>query len=440
MNNKKEYTMLVVDDNKLNQKILTALFSDDYNIINVDNGVEALEMIEQMKEEIDIVMLDLFMPRMDGFETLQRCRELPYFKEVPVVIITSSNALEDQILAFELGASDFVTKPFVPEIVTSRVNNIMNSRRRFLSLEMETRNMKSKAELDQMTGLYNKATAKNVIDQMLKEYPDKAHAMLLVDIDNFKAVNDLSGHLIGDHTIKIVADLISGHFRKTDVVARVGGDEFVVLMTDVPGMDPVREKVNELIQCMRYKPNLSIPDNVSLSIGFTAVEKGEAADYDSVFARADEALYVAKQNGKAQAREYGVEYKDLQEMEKKLVLLVSRNRNTCSTVCALTPRELSVKEFVEADDLARLAQEDIERAVLAYIDVSEPEEEVADILGRMYELPWMKNIPVVPLCAEGNLLQYRAALDFPVEDLLGVPIDVSFFKRRVVSHLKKDKK
>lgn len=435
MDSQKEFTMLVVDDNRLNQKVLAALFSDEYNIISASNGADALEIIEQ-HVQIDIVMLDLFMPVMDGFETLKKCKELSYFKDIPVVIITSSNTLEDQLTAFELGASDFVTKPFIPEIVTTRITNIMNSRRRYLSLEIESRNMKNKAELDQMTGLYNQTTARHIINRILHEHKNQLHTMLLIDIDNFKAVNDLSGHLIGDHIIKIIADLISGHFRKSDIVARIGGDEFIVFMTDIPGMETAREKANSLIRAMRYKPNLTVPENVSLSIGFAPVEKNETLDYEGVFSRADEALYLAKKNGKAQAWEYGAAYQSFEELNKKNILLISRNRNTCSIVSALSPKQMSVIELVDLENLACLSPSDIERTILVYVDISDTRLDTAELLDRLYDFEWIKNVAVVPLCKEGDLKQYRTALQYPVKDLMSVPIDASGFQRRVLLHLK----
>lgn len=433
MDNKKDYTMLIVDDSILSQKVLVALFSDNYNIISATNGDEALKIIEQ-QGQIDIVMLDLIMPVMDGFETLKRLKELPYFKDIPVLMITSNSTLDNHIKALELGANDFVVRPFIPEIVVNKVNSIMASRRRYLSLEKESHDMKNRAELDQMTGLYNQVTAKNIINKILHECKHQLHAMLLIDIDNFKAINDMSGHLIGDHVIKVVADLISGHFRKTDIVARVGGDEFLVLMTDISEIEPARQKINSLLQTMRYKPNRTIPENVSLSIGFTVVERGEDANYETVFARADEALHHAKNTGKAQLREFGMNYQNLEALNKKNILLISRNRSVCSIVCALSPKEVSVVEFIDVQDLKFLLPKDIEQTILVYVDLSDGQQE-NEILKSLYEFDWIKNVAVVPLCKEGNLEQYRTCLQYPVKDLLSVPIDSSSFQRRMFSHI-----
>ena len=148
-----ENTMLIVDDSELNREILKMLFSKRYMILEAETGKEALAILEGCNGNIDVVLLDLVMPDLDGMEVLRQRQSLDYFKNVPVVVITSSSAIDDQVQAFALGANDFIYKPFVPEIVTSRVDNIMVSQQRFSMMKLEAERLKVKAELDQMTGL-----------------------------------------------------------------------------------------------------------------------------------------------------------------------------------------------------------------------------------------------------------------------------------------------
>lgn len=370
MDNNEKMVMLIVDDNRLNREILTLLFKETYEVHTAANGQEALEKLEKYRGEIDIVLLDLVMPEPDGYEILKIRRDSDYMKEIPVIVITGSSEKEHQIQAFALGANDYINKPFVPEIVSSRVSNVMAGRKRFRMVEQEAKKMRIKSELDQMTGLYNKVTAQQMIENELKMYPERLYAMLVIDIDNFKNVNDTAGHLVGDHTIRVVSDLISGHFRKSDVVGRIGGDEFIVLMSDIPSMETAREKVSALIQEMRYKENLTIPEEITLSIGFVGNEDGET-DFETLFKRADEALYQVKRSGKAQAKEYGTESGEMDESQKKAVLLLSKNRGVCSTIHALLPKEVTILEAFEPEDLSRLKKEETERIIFAYIDGSE---------------------------------------------------------------------
>ena len=231
-----ENVMLIVDDVDMNRDILKVLFQANYEILEAEDGEEALEVLERCQGSIDMVLLDLMMPGMDGFELLKKRKELDSFREVPVVVITGSGQMEDQVKAFELGANDFIVKPFVPEIVISRVNNVMSFNRRMLSIEQEAKKLRIKSELDEMTGLYNKTTTELMMNETLKTGGGQLNVLMVIDIDYFKAVNDSSGHQTGDHVIKIIADLISSLFRKTDIVGRIGGDEFCVLMVDVPSM------------------------------------------------------------------------------------------------------------------------------------------------------------------------------------------------------------
>ncbi|MDD2956325.1 MAG: diguanylate cyclase [Oscillospiraceae bacterium] len=369
-----DHIMLIVDDTELNREILKVLFQSHFEIMEAENGEEALETLQGCQGSIDIVLLDLMMPGTSGFQLLERRKTLDYFKNVPVVVVTGSGQMEDQIRAFDLGASDFIQKPFIPEIVVSRVNNVMASSQRMLSIEMEAQKLKIKSELDEMTGLCNKTTSELAMNETLKACKGRLDVMLVIDIDNFKAVNDSSGHQAGDHVIRIIADLISGRFRKSDLVGRIGGDEFCVLMVDVPSMEIVHRKVNELIQIMRYKPNLTIPEYVTLSIGVASNGRADTS-YPELFKKADEALYLAKNNGKAQYREYGVEPVDADKDERPALLLLSSSRSVCSTVQTLAPIQLRVVEVLRFEDLNSLGERDKKNIALMYVDVSDLDED-----------------------------------------------------------------
>lgn len=428
--------MLIVDDFEINREILKILFQKEYEILEADDGEEALAVLESCQGNVDIVLLDLIMPGMEGFEVLKKCKDVDYLKTIPVVVITSSGAVEDQVRAFELGASDYVTKPFVPEIVLSRVNNVMASHRRMLSIELEAQKLKVKSELDQMTGLYNKTTVELMANEALKVGSGILNAMIIIDIDNFKAVNDISGHQAGDHVIRIVADLISSLFRKTDIVGRIGGDEFAVLMVDVPTIDLVRDKVNELIQIMKYKPNLTIPENVTLSIGVASSDR-RATHYAEIFKMADEALYRAKQEGKARYCEYGVEPIEQENDERTALLLISRNRNVCSVVNALVPTAVRVVEALTLEDLKSISEKDREKIVMIYADVSDLGDDSKAFWEYIRDISWISKNRCFAICQESNMAQYKDALDYGTADILTTPLDGAMFKRKTFRQLEK---
>lgn len=426
--------MLIVDDVEMNREILKVLFHADYEIMEAENGEEALEVLERCQGSIDIALLDLMMPGMNGFELLEKRKELEYFRNVPVVVITSSGQMEDQIRAFEMGANDYIAKPFIPEIVISRVNNVMASNRRMLSIELEAQKLKIKSELDEMTGLYNKTTTEIAMNETLKISDGKQDVLMVIDIDNFKTVNDTSGHQAGDHVIKIIADLISGLFRKSDIVGRVGGDEFCVLMVDVPEISIAHSKVNELIQIMRYKPNLTIPEYVTLSIGVSNNHKRNTT-YAELFKEADEALYQAKEAGKAQFREYGVEAVNMEDDNRPAVLLLGNNRSVCSVIHAMIPVQVRIIEALRFEDLEKLSEKDKKRIKLMYVDVSDWKEDTTGYWEQIKKLEWIETTNIFAICQEGNVSQYMEALKSGVADMFTTPIDDTAFKRRTISKL-----
>lgn len=431
-----ENTMLIVDDAEVNREILKLLFHSDYAILEAEDGEEALAVLERCRGSVDIVLLDLMMPRLSGMELLRKKRELDCLRDVPVVVITSSGALDDQIKAFEYGASDFVVKPFVPEIVESRVNNVMASHQRILTIEQEAQKLRVKSEVDEMTGLYNKVTSEVIINELLKKSERELNVLMIIDIDNFKIVNDTSGHLAGDHVIKIIADLLSSTFRKTDVVGRIGGDEFIVLMTDLPTMDIAYTKANALIQTMRYKPNLTIPEYVTLSVGL-AVSRGTEHNYTELFGFADQALYLAKQDGKARFREYGVEPINLENDQRPALLLLSNNRSVCGTAHTQIPAQVRMLESLDVDGLNCVSARDQEKVALACVDVSDQPGDGGALWKQLEAYPWIRPERTFAVCQEGSTAQYAAALRWGVADLLTEPLDAAAFKRRVLRQLEK---
>lgn len=431
-----ENVMLVVDDVEQNREILKVLFHKNFRIMEAESGEEALFVLEACQGHIDIMLLDLMMPGMSGFELMRRRSELDCLKNVPVVVITSSGAQEDQIRAFELGASDFIAKPFVPEIAVSRVNNVMASSRRFLSMELEKQKLKIKSEVDGMTELFNKATTEYAMNEALKAGNGKLSAMMIIDIDNFKTVNDTSGHQAGDHVLKIIANMIAGHFRKSDIIGRIGGDEFCVLMVDVPSMEIARDKANELIQVMRYKPNLAIPEYVTLSIGMASNDRLKCT-YADLFRKVDAALYAAKEDGKARYREFGVEPVNLNADERPVALLLSSNRGVCSAVHALVPERVRIVEVLRFEDLEKLTAREREKVILVYADVTDLNQEAEHFWERLREVSWISMDMVFAICQEGIVAQYRAALRGGAADLFTAPIDPATFRRRTIRQIDK---
>ncbi len=427
--------ILIIDDVKLIREELKDIFQGEYELFEAEDGLQGLEILKQNKGNIDLVLLDLAMPNLDGIELLKKRKELPYMKNVPVIVITSNIQPEYQIAAFELDATDYITKPFIPDVIRFRVEHVLASRKRIQVMEAEARELKVKSQMDLMTGLYNKATSEKIISEVLNRFPEQNHAMLVMDIDNFKAINDMAGHLVGDHTIRVMASMIVGTFFKKDVVGRIGGDEFIVFMINIGKKDAVRRKVNKIIETLYHKTNLSIPENASLSIGFATTE-GKKHSFVELFDKADQALHIVKRTGKAQAWEYGVTPDYSEELEDKSVVILSEDRGNRSMIRALMPRTVNVKVPNTIVELKELSAKERENICLVYVDSSGVKTgQLEEFWSEVYSHKWLKKVSVIALCEEGNLKQIKAAIEAGVEDVLSVPIEASVFKRRTARYL-----
>lgn len=333
--------MLIIEDVEMNRVILKKIFEQEYQILEAESCEEALEILEESHDDIKIILLDLILPGMSGFDFLEVRRQIDNLMEIPVVILTGSDSVENQVRGFELGATEFITKPLIPEIVRVRVNNVIEHNQHVISIKKEIEDLRTKAEIDEMTGLNNKKSTEKAIDYILRNCEGKLDVLMIIDIDYFKMVNDTLGHQVGDRVIKIIANIIFRMLRQTDIVGRIGGDEFCVLVRNVPNMEVIYTKLRELSQLMKYKPNLSIPEYITLSIGVASNERNDTT-YENLFKKADEALQQAKLGGKARYCEYGVESSaPAEEDEEK-----NEEQNAQNDVILVVDDELIARKIV----------------------------------------------------------------------------------------------
>ncbi|MEG0571006.1 MAG: diguanylate cyclase, partial [Oscillospiraceae bacterium] len=200
--------------------------------------------MEDNKHKIDLILLDIMMPVMDGKEFLQYKKNVTVFDEIPVIMITADDSAKQQVITFSLGANDYIVKPFIPEVVTRRVKNVLESNFRFKQMVKEYNTMSQQLKIDLMTGLLNRMSAEEMIIKSIQA-THKVCAMIMIDIDNFKNINDTCGHDYGDKAICAVARKLSLMFRSRDIVARMGGDEFAVFISDLSSSEALIEKADE---------------------------------------------------------------------------------------------------------------------------------------------------------------------------------------------------
>ena len=299
MNLQKKETLLIVDDSKFQRAIIKEMLGEHFRLEEATSGEECLMILEKSSHLIDLVLLDLVMPGIDGFEVLRRRQTMDAFKDIPVIVLTSSNSIEFQTEAFELGADEFIIKPVDARIALSRVNNTLGVKSRLQSSLDEQNVWKVKSQIDEMTSLFNKMTIENLVSETLTNAPSALHALMVIDIDNFKSANDIYGHTVGDHIICVIAGVISSQFRNTDFVGRIGGDEFVVIWEQISD-EILTQKLDLLLNKMRTEFSRGEYANiVSVSIGVVRNECS-SGDVETILLKGDLAVYKAKEKGKNQ--------------------------------------------------------------------------------------------------------------------------------------------
>lgn len=226
--------ILVVEDDFLNREMLRQMLSPDYDLLCAEDGEEGIRLLSKNYRQLSLVILDVYMPKCDGFQFLTRTRSDPLLAAVPVIVATGSNRPEDEARCLELGAMDFITKPYSLRGVQGRIRNLIKLR--------ESTAMLTEIEFDSQTGLYTRQAFSHHASLLLNTDPPGTYQIVLVDIDNFRQVNSIYGENVGDDVIRFLAEELKKQVP-TGLVAHYEGDNFVF-------MEPVGRSLEELSKLM----------------------------------------------------------------------------------------------------------------------------------------------------------------------------------------------
>ncbi len=286
--------IMVVDDDTTNLQMAGHILSkNNMRVTALKSGKALLDYVDS-KGVPDLILLDIKMPELDGFETLKLFRELEEKKGLPatpVIFLTADEDTSTETRGFEVGVSDFIRKPFNPDVLLKRINNV-------ISMQSEMLSLKDEATIDKLTGLYNKA-ATGV--EMSRICSSSTGCLAMIDLDSFKLVNDIYGHEMGDKVLITFADIIRDCVPADSKAGRIGGDEFVAFCTGFNNEDQVADftvKLNQRILStakVLMGEDMNIP--LGVSVGAIMVPK-HGNDYASLLKLADKSLYKVKKNGK----------------------------------------------------------------------------------------------------------------------------------------------
>jgi len=291
-------TILVVDDSKANLTLAKQALEDYYQVNLVISGQMALRFLE--KKMPDLILLDINMPEMDGKETLRQIRAVEEYREIPVIFLTARTDPETEVECLALGATDFIAKPFVPQVMRSRIARTLELEEYRRSAEKKAAKFESIASKDSMTGLWNRSYLGTKIDETLRS--GKRAAYMIVDVDHFKSVNDKLGHIMGDKVLNRLAHMMMENFPN-DTVGRLGGDEFVIFIEDPPEHDVLCEKIERFQKIVNEDLEETTSGIATLSIG-VALAPQDGNNMDTLYDKADRALYVVKKESRNSFRFY----------------------------------------------------------------------------------------------------------------------------------------
>jgi diguanylate cyclase (GGDEF)-like protein len=301
----RRHLVLVVEDQEINRDILGNILEADYDLIYAENGATGMELIREKADQLSIVLLDLIMPVMDGFEVLRQMQDDPELLEIPVIVLTAEKKAE--LEALKLGAWDFITKPFdMDEIVRARVGKHieLNERRQLIR----------SAERDHLTGLYTKGFFFEYADQIVKYHPDHKMDAVVIDIDRFHSVNEFNGREFGDKVLKKLADGIKEFLRTTDGIAgRIEGDRFNIfcLHRESSEYADILEKLQGDIE------NMSEKASIRLRMGVTPYREGVAPS--AMFDRARVACNMIRGSNKDHLMVFDEDMRQMEMYQQRLL-------------------------------------------------------------------------------------------------------------------------
>jgi diguanylate cyclase (GGDEF)-like protein len=289
--------ILIVDDEKMNLKVLADLLKEDYLPVLARNGEQALRHALGDTPP-DLILLDVVMPQMGGYEVIKHLKNNAKTNQIPVIFVTARNSIEDEELGLRLGAVDYITKPYSPPIVKMRVRNHLRIAHQYKLLDQL-------AYLDGLTEISNRRRFEEIFKREWERSIRNGTpiSLAMVDVDYFKQYNDQYGHAMGDVALQKIAKALARVLRRpADFIARYGGEEFVIVLpeTDAAGAQEIAERSLQKVAGLdiRHLYSPLAAGCVTISIGLATVLKDKGISPKMFLEAADRNLYVAKENGR----------------------------------------------------------------------------------------------------------------------------------------------
>lgn len=290
----KKTRLLIVDDQPENLEVFSNIFDESIECLFALTGQDAVRFAKERQP--DLLLLDIIMPDLDGYEVLNKLQEDPTTEKIPIIFITSMDTDVDEVKGLKAGAVDYITKPIHAAVVRERVAKHLN-------WKFNREQLESMSRTDGLTLLSNRRHFDEIIDREWRRSHrlEKEIALLMIDVDSFKLYNDHYGHVQGDQILRRVAGILKQNMlRPIDIAARYGGEEFACILpeTNSKGARIVAERIQHDIKNENIEHKYSSFGHVTLSIGIGSVVPTHSNTVSELIQMADNNLYKAKSNGK----------------------------------------------------------------------------------------------------------------------------------------------
>ncbi len=416
--------ILLIDDDTTILNLLESVFtSEGYTVYICDDPLTAMDIVVLSKP--DVILLDIMMPKVDGYEILAKIKERPEYSDICVIFLSAMDDLEAKIKGMGAGIDDYITKPFNLREVVSRVEMVLKRANKY----------KEKLLKDSLTGAYSRSYLNDRFKNELDRYKRNKtlFSVAFIDLDFFKHINDEYGHPTGDFILKKFAEFMMTNLRESDCLFRYGGEEFVVLLPDTTelqaynALDRLRETFSK--HPLAYAGNTI---SVTFSCGFKEVDEKDKS-VSQLLGMVDEAMYAAKNAGRNRAIKYSS--LDNETENKKTLLLVDDE----STILKLLSERLSEAGYsvILAPNGQQALEFIRERSIDAIVlDRILPDMDGLEICRRIKNDPSTRNTKVVILSQKSGTGDIVEGLYFGADDYVTKPFYMAELEARIMRVLK----
>ncbi|MGB8955300.1 MAG: diguanylate cyclase [Tumebacillaceae bacterium] len=419
--------VLLIDDDELLRSLLVAQFElSNYKVDEVGDVDGAKKLLRE--HAYDVILLDLMMYPKSGYELFDFLKEDPTLKWIPLVVLSGRNDVEDKVRCLRLGADDYVTKPFQYEELEARVYSLLKRSKQFEQMAFR----------DALTGVFNRRYFDHHLQMVLQwnQRDQKEMSLVFIDIDEFKHVNDTYGHHVGDLVLQGLGHMLQRNLRTTDLLARYGGEELVILLADTD-MEQAVFVMERILSRVRKQP-MARYEGQEIYITFSA---GIAPWTDGITAHqwtmlADSAMYRAKQSGRdrvlaAKPSELdGLSVKQSQPARRKRVLIIDDDEMIRSMVRGhLLELPIDIEEAADGEEGFQKMK--LHPPDLCLLDGILPRVDGLDVLGKIRHDPQLKRVKVLMVSSRRREEDVVAGLQHGADDYVVKPFSLLELELRV---------